>query len=729
MLATVLFAAAIAGRTSQPNVDPVAKVVELLNELKQQVQDEGHEEARTYDNFACFCKKQQIKKAKDIEKGERKKAKLEGSLKSLAADNEDETFNIGKITSDLAQMQADLAKATEIRNKENAAYVELNADLEKAIASLRSAIQHIQGGDTYSASSGGGNVRILRFVQTTNAVREALMMADALGALPKTKVVQAFMQFSESPLGRENDMDSDYDFHSGGIVDTLQGLLKDFRAQNNKVDAEEASEARAFAQMSAAKNRQISRAQSMLSTEEGKKSSTEADQATDSGLLTETNAHLNDDNLYLKDITGQCEKKAREWDQRSTARNGELEALTKALQIISGTVTNRAAGAGGLRLVQETSPSDDDEASDDYTDVVFVQTEVVKKAVSQVDPKRAKAISMVQKVASEMKSVSLSLLAMKMAADPFAKIKTLIQGLIERLLKEAADEANQKGWCDSSLAKANTDRDFRQGDLEDLSANINDMTAQKRSLEETVRTLKSEIHDLNRAHHDAAQLRNREKNQNKHELTQASEGLAALKNAISVLQEFYKGAAKETTSFVQEDASPVDEAIASRGKDGAKFGTVHKGAYQGNQEQATGILGMLATIETDFERTIKEISTAESEAAAEFTAYDRETKASIAGKETQQARSEADIKELAGNLGEAYFSLEQNQNLLDQTMRILEDLRPQCVDTTMSTDERNSRREAEVAALKKAVCVLDKEDDAIDECNGSGTWTGGFLQK
>jgi len=714
MLVTLLFAAAIAERTSGPNVDPVAKVVQLLGELRHQVQTEGHEEAKTYDNFACFCKKNQIKKANDIEKGERKKAKLEGSLKSLAADNEDQTFQIGKLTTDIAQMQADLAKATEIRNKENAAYLELNADLEKAIASLRSAIQHIQGGDT-------------SFVQTSNAVREALMMADALGALPKTKAVQAFMQ--ESPLGRENDMDSDYDFHSGGILDTLNGLLKDFRAQNNKVDAEEESERRAFAQMSSAKNRQISRGQSSLSTEQGKLTSTEADQATDSGLLTETNAHLNDDNLYLKDLTGQCEKKAREWDQRSTARNGEIEALTQALNIISGGVARGAAGAGGLRLVQETSPSDDDEASDDYTDVVFVQTEEVKKAVSTVDPKRAKAISMVQKVASEMKSVSLSLLAMQMAADPFAKIKTLIQGLIERLLKEAAEEANQKGWCDSSLAKANTDRDFRQGDLEDISANINDMTAQKRSLEETVRTLKTEIHDLNRAHHDAAQLRNREKNQNKHELTQASEGLAALKSAISVLQEFYKGAAKETTSFVQEDASPVDEALAARGKDGKKFGEVHKGAYNGNQEQATGILGMLATIQTDFERTIKQISTSESEAAAEFTAFDRETKASVAGKETQKARSEADIKELAGNLGEAYFSLEQNQNLLDQTMKILEDLRPQCVDTTMSTDERNSRREAEVTALKKAVCVLDKEDDAIDDCNGSGSWTGGFLQK
>jgi len=320
---------------------------------------------------------------------------------------------------------------------------------------------------------------------------------------------------------------------------------------------------------------------------------------------------------------------------------------------------------------------------------------------------------------------------MQMAADPFAKIKTLIQGLIERLLKEAAEEANQKGWCDSSLAKANTDRDFRQGDLEDLSAQINDMTAQKRSLEETAKDLKREIKELNSAHRDATRLRSSEKEQNKKELNQAGQGLDALREAIGVLEDFYKGAAKETTSLVQTDASPVDEEIMNRGGDGKKFGEVHRGAYQGNQEQATGILGMLATIESDFERTIKEISDSESSAAAAYTKYDRETKASIAAKETQKARSEADIKELAGNLGEAYFSLEQNQNLLDSAMKILEDLRPQCVDTTMSTDERNSRREAEVAALKTAVCVLDREDDEINECNGNGQWSAStlFLQK
>merc|ERR1719456_1499939 len=128
---------------------------------------------------------------------------------------------------------------------------------------------------------------------------------------------------------------------------------------------------------------------------------------------------------------------------------------------------------------------------------------------------------MLKKKGETLGSHILELMAMKMAADPFAKIKTLIQGLIERLLKEATDEATKKGWCDTELGKAETDRDYRHGDVERLSADIGVLEAKKAKLEEDQRNLKADIKELNKAHVATTQQRESEKAANKDTLENA----------------------------------------------------------------------------------------------------------------------------------------------------------------------------------------------------------------
>ena len=81
-------------------------------------------------------------------------------------------------------------------------------------------------------------------------------------------------------------------------------------------------------------------------------------------------------------------------------------------------------------------------------------------------------ISLLKGKGQELKSTLLTSLATRIAADPFAKIKKLIQELIERLLTEAANEANQKGWCDKAMADAKQKRTYAADEIEGLNAKI-----------------------------------------------------------------------------------------------------------------------------------------------------------------------------------------------------------------------------------------------------------------
>merc|ERR1719265_640714 len=62
--------------------------------------------------------------------------------------------------------------------------------------------------------------------------------------------------------------------------------------------------------------------------------------------------------------------------------------------------------------------------------------------------KRKKIVQMLKTDGKKYKSTQLASVAAQISTTgPFDKITKLIQELIERLLQEAADEANHEGWC------------------------------------------------------------------------------------------------------------------------------------------------------------------------------------------------------------------------------------------------------------------------------------------
>merc|ERR1719217_1348378 len=135
-------------------------------------------------------------------------------------------------------------------------------------------------------------------------------------------------------------------------------------------------------------------------------------------------------------------------------------------------------------------------------------------------------------------------LSAKASADPFKKVKGLIQKLIERLLEESKAEATKKGFCDTEVGKAEKDRDYRFEEANDLSADLAKLEAKRDSLKAEIKELTADIKAETEALKETTKERKKEKEANAKTLATAKDGFEAVNNAILILKSFYKQAAK-----------------------------------------------------------------------------------------------------------------------------------------------------------------------------------------
>jgi len=282
-------------------------------------------------------------------------------------------------------------------------------------------------------------------------------------------------------------------------------------------------------------------------------------------------------------------------------------------------------------------------------------------------------------------------------ADPFAKVKTLIQQLVERLIKEATEEATKKGFCDTELAKAKQDRDFRLAEVKKLSAEIAGLETKNDELELEIGDLTKALEQLAKDAEEAKSLREQEKEENAVALSDARGGLEATKEALGILSTFYKSAAK---AAALAQVSPVAEDTSGPGFDSN---------YKGNQAESGGVIGLLEVIVTDFEHTIETVTATEKNQASDYVAFDRTTKGDISSKSTKKELDEQDLETTKTDLEAATKDMASNQDLVDSALKELEELKPTCVDNVQSYEDRVAKREEEITALKKALCQLDAE--------------------
>merc|ERR1719261_876249 len=95
--------------------------------------------------------------------------------------------------------------------------------------------------------------------------------------------------------------------------------------------------------------------------------------------------------------------------------------------------------------------------------------------------------------------------------DPFAKVKGLIQGMIEKLLKDAEADATEHAFCTKEMAETEAKKADKEAAIEKLSTSIDSMSAKSAKLKSEVAELQKELAALAKTQAEADKIRAEEK--------------------------------------------------------------------------------------------------------------------------------------------------------------------------------------------------------------------------
>jgi len=678
----VIFAAWLVGtHAASVQVTPIAKVISLIEDMKTEVENDGNNEATEYDKFACFCKDTTLSKSDSVKKGTDKIHELSADIADKTQQKKEDIAELGERKktqeTDVAELESTFVRCA----KEKAEYEAEAADLSKAIQSLKDAIKAMKESKPESF------LAIRERLVTTLAMAEVMNKVSA----PHHKAVAAFLQHGASV----DPSDPEYKFHSDDIIEVCETLLVDYTANKKELDDEFGKTSKACGDMKASLKKKLEANRDAMDSLEKNIDKMSTEIAEHRKDLISADGQLKDDELYLKDLQGRCEARAHDYDQRSTMRNTELTAINEALEILTKDVKKRADEVNvRALLIQKQSPKA-------LKSISLLQTlsssdTFLSRGGLTHENRRKSALATLKQAGQRLGSMALMSLSAKVSADPFKKVKGLIQRLIERLLEESKAEATKKGFCDTELGKAEKDRDFRFTEAKDISADLAKLAAKKDELTAEIDQLNKDIKVENLGLKESTEDRKTEKAANMHTVGVSKEGYEACKEALLILRAFYKQAAK--ASLIQ--ASPVDEDTSGPGFDSN---------YKGKQGASKAILALLETIVSDFERTDKRTEESENEAHRDFVDYEQTAKSSIAGKMTAEELDSLDLKTCVTMIATKFEDLQTAMDLLDSALTELEKLKPTCIDTGMSYKERVAKREEEMKALGVAVCILDEE--------------------
>merc|ERR1719464_35964 len=367
--------------------------------MLEQLEKEAEEDEEIYDKLACWCKTNDGEKTKSIKDSEASINRLTVKIEELTATSARLATETKNHEGEVAGHQESLDKATALREKQLAEFNEEEKDLLESIAALKAAISVL------SKHHGGALLQLPRShvlgVAATiqHEMQKHANLLQGIISPSQRRAAASFVQAPQDYFDAKPTFKQSYAPQSGEIFGILRQMKETFEANLSDSQKEEMANQKAYEDLKAAKEAEIAAGQEQIDKKTAELADTDEKNAQAKEDIEDTKKSLSADEEFLMMLKEKCSMTDKEWEERQKTRQLEMEAVSKALAVLSG---------------------------DDAHDLFTRTFNPALLQVDRQDSRRVRASKLLSDVAKKLNNPKLSNLAYRVRLDAFTRVKKAI---------------------------------------------------------------------------------------------------------------------------------------------------------------------------------------------------------------------------------------------------------------------------------------------------------------
>jgi len=703
MMRNVVLATLMGVTAAAPS--PIRKVVTLIEEMKANVEKEGKEDLKAYDEYKCWCDSNGAEKKDAIAYATEQIADLEAFLQEAAGKEGELKTEIEGLADDISEDNAALGTATSVREKEGDEFAAMEADSKESIGLLTQAIDVLTKAQTL-AQTGRSHDAQQALIQVRNVVskhfpqfkgimqkdlfdmmgsfqgiikeeQQASRSAVATGAflgevfLPRREAaaLEQNEEAQKAPSGGAAGAKS-YDSQGGQII----GILSEMKDEMVRdLVAAQKTEYKALTDFQSLRAAKLAEIQATTKQKDLKETAladlTDRAAKAAEDLEAMKNARTADEK-FVAEMTENCKVVDQEYSARTKIRGDEIVALGEVLDILTG---------------------------DDARDLFAKSVGTSFLQVNQQSALQDRAMKRIAEVAKKHNNWAMLSLAVRVRLDAFTKVKAAMDKMLAELQAQQKNDYDKNEQCKKDLDTTEDNIKIAEREKKDLSENNLDLSNTIDTLNNEIKTLKQEVAEMEVSLKRAGIDRKAENELFQQNVADQRATVKVLNMALDRMKEFY------APSLVQVHShQPVPGADVAPPPPKPK-------AYE-KSGGAGGVMQLLTMIIEEATRGEQELETDENQAQKMYGEFVAATKTSIEADRASIAEKEKHLAETESALSATKESQLANNAKLEDLNSLFAGFHADCDYIIKYFKVRQQFRQEEIDSIQEAKAILSGAD-------------------